>query len=218
MPILKGYFFDDVRRGWVRLELLNADIVEIRRDVFADFGFEGLRNGDLIEDENLAAAIDESGLRHGKSVALRFLRERPRSMHEIRCRLMRDHLDPKTIDVLITRLSGQNLLNDAEFARAWVGSRIGLRPKGIFLIRHELRGKGVEEDLIDAALSYGYPGELEVARPLVDSRAALLAGQSRSSFRQKLGAYLKRRGFSGETIVRLVDESWHSYGHNQPDL
>lgn len=218
MPILKGYCFDDVRRGWVRLELCNDAIVAIRRDVFADFGFEGLSSGDVIEDENLEAAIEESGHRHGKSVALRFLRERPRSTHEIRRRLMRDHIDPKTIGLLIKRLSEQNLLNDAEFARAWVGSRVGLRPKGIFLIQRELREKGVEENLIEEALAYGYPGELEVARPLVDSRVALLGRQSRSGFRQKLGSYLKRRGFSSETIARLVNESWQSYGNTHPDL
>jgi len=201
----------------VRLELFDEAIVDMRRDVFADFGFEGLSSGDVIEDGNLEAAIEESGYRHGKSVALRFLRERPRSVHEIRCRLMRDRIEPKTIDVLIKSLSDQNLLNDAEFAHSWVDSRVGLRPKGMFLVRCELRAKGVRENLIEEALAYGYPGELEVARPLVARRATLLAGESRTGFRRKLGAYLKRRGFSSETIVHLVDAGWDSYGNSQPD-
>ena len=191
------------------MEFANGDALEMKRDVFEDFGFG---NGSVVDDDEVDAAVRESERRHGKSVALRFLRERPRSKQEIRLRLGRENLESDTIDALVADLTGQGLLNDADFARAWVGSRINLRPKGVFVIRRELREKGVDDILIEAALVQDYPGELEVARPLAESRAARLAGEDWARFRQKLGVYLKRRGFASETIERLVDEGWETHG------
>ena len=188
---------------------MGGDTLEMRRDVFADFGFG---NGTTVDADELDSAARESGRRHGKSVALRFLRERPRSMQEIRIRLRREDLESDTIDDLVDELAERGLLDDADFARAWVGSRIGLRPKGIFLIRRELREKGVDEAHVDAALAQDYPGELEVARPLAEARSAALADEGWAQFRQKLGAYLQRRGFSNDTIERLVDEGWELHG------
>ncbi len=209
MPEIAGHFFEGVRRGWVRVEFTSGDTLELRRDVFGDFG---LGNGSVVDEAELDAAARESGRRHGKSVALRFLRERPRSTQEIRTRLGREDLEPDTIEALLADFTEQGLLNDADFAKAWVGSRAGLRPKGVFLIRRELREKGVDDAFVDAALDNDYPGELEVARPLAEARAAALVGEDWVRFRQKLSAYLRRRGFAVDTIERLVDEGWELHG------
>ncbi len=209
MPEIEGHFFKGVRRGWVRVEFTNGERLELRREVFADFGFG---NTSMVDEEELDAAVKESDRRHGRAVALRFLRERPRSEQEIRLRLRRENLEPDTIDGLVTDFTIQGLLNDEDFARAWVGSRISLRPKGVCLIRRELREKGLCDDHIDSALAQDYPGELEVARPLAEARAIVLAGEDWASFRQKLGVYLKRRGFANDTIERLVDEGWETRG------
>lgn len=206
---IEGHFFKRVRRGWVRVEFTGGDTLELRREVFADFGFG---NGSVVDAEELDASVKESDRRHGRSVALRFFRERPRSEQEIRLRLQREKLESETIDSLVDDFTTQGLLNDADFGRAWVGSRTNLRPKGVFLIRRELREKGVDDDHIDAALAQDYPGELEVARPLAESRAAALAGEDWARFREKLGVYLKRRGFANDTIERLVDEGWEIHG------
>ena len=193
----------------MRVEFTGGDTLELRREVFADFGFG---NGSVVDAEELDASVKESDRRHGRSVALRFFRERPRSEQEIRLRLQREKLESETIDSLVDDFTTQGLLNDADFGRAWVGSRTNLRPKGVFLIRRELREKGVDDDHIDAALAQDYPGELEVARPLAESRAAALAGEDWARFREKLGVYLKRRGFANDTIERLVDEGWEIHG------
>ena len=209
MPEIAGHFFKGVRRGWVRVEFTDGARLELRREVFDDFGFG---NGLDIDPDELDRAVLESGRRHGRAVALRFLRERPRSALEIDRRLQREELDSEIIDGVIEDLTSQHLLNDGDFARAWVGSRIGMRPKGVYLIRRELREKGVDDSLIDAALEKDYPGEIEVARPLAERRVATLADQDWAGFRQKLGVYLKRRGFANHTIEQLVDEAWEAHG------
>lgn len=191
------------------MEFTGGETLELRREVFVDLGFG---NGSVVDAEELGAAVRESDRRHGRSVALRFFRERPRSEQEIRLRLRREKLEPETIDSLVADFTTQGLLNDADFARAWVGSRTNLRPKGVFLIRRELREKGVDDDHIDAALAQDYPDELEVARPLAEARATALTGEDWARFRQKLGVYLKRRGFANDTIERLVDEGWEIHG------
>ena len=211
MPEIAGHYFKEVRKGWTRVEFTDGESLELRREVFSEFGFG---NGLTVTADELQQALRESHLRHGRAVALRFLRERPRSTLEVDRRLRRDDLPADAIAAVLEDLSRQGHLNDADFARAWIGSRLDLRPKGIFLIRRELAEKGVAEAVIDAALDRAYPEEIDVARPLAETRAARLAGEDWRTFRQKLGAYLQRRGFARATIERLVDETWaaHSGG------
>ena len=149
MPEIAGHYFKEVRKGWTRVEFTDGESLELRREVFSEFGFG---NGLTVTADELQQALRESHLRHGRAVALRFLRERPRSTLEVDRRLRRDDLPADAIAAVLEDLSRQGHLNDADFARAWIGSRLDLRPKGIFLIRRELAEKGVAEAVIDAAL------------------------------------------------------------------
>ncbi len=209
MPEIAGHYFKEVRKGWTRVEFTDGESLELRREVFSEFGFG---NGLTVSADELQQALRQSYLRHGRAVALRFLRERPRSTLEIDRRLQRDDLPADAIAPVLEELTLQGHLNDADFARAWIGFRVDLRPKGMFLIRRELAEKGVAEAVIDAALERAYPDEIDVARPVAESRAARLAGEEWRTFRQKLGAHLQRRGFARDTIERLVDETWAVHG------
>lgn len=209
MPEIAGHYFKEVRKGWTRVEFTDGESLELRREVFSEFGFG---NGLTVTAEELQQALRQSHLRHGRAVALRFLRERPRSTLEIDRRLRRDDLPAEAIASVLEDLTRQGHLNDADFARAWIASRVDSRPKGRFLIRRELSEKGVAESVIDAALERAYPEEIDVARPVAESRAARLAGEDWRTFRQKLGAHLQRRGFARDTIERLVDETWAVHG------
>ncbi|MDP6348908.1 MAG: regulatory protein RecX [Chloroflexota bacterium] len=205
MPEIAGHYFKEVRKGWTRVEFTDGESLELRREVFSEFGFG---NGLTVTAEELQQALHQSHLRHGRAVALRFLRERPRSTLEIDRRLQCEELPAAAIAPVLEELTRQGHLNDADFARAWIVSRVDMRPKGMFLIRRELSEKGVAEAVIDAALERAYPDEIDVARPVAERRAADLADLDWRTFRQKLGAHLQRRGFARDTIERLVDETW----------
>ena len=115
------------------------------------------------------------------------------------------------IDAVIERLTGQGYLNDAEFARFWVENRQHFRPKGGRALRQELRQKGLDPPVIEAALSDLDPVAAAYAAGQVRAgRLAYLIQADPPAFQRKLGAFLMRRGFDyeivAEVVARLMEE------------
>ncbi|MCX6806965.1 MAG: RecX family transcriptional regulator [Candidatus Berkelbacteria bacterium] len=137
--------------------------------------------------------------------ALRLLSYRQRSEKEMAGRLKRKFPE-KLVRKTVSRLKKEKLLNEAEFARAWVRSRMTLRPKGKRLIFYELRCKGIPEELIKKTLKkeYNENKELELARKLTQKKKQSLKNLLPRERRQKLIGFLQRRGFSWDTIKVVI--------------
>src|SRR3990167_3657830 len=87
------------------------------------------------------------------SVALQFLKFRPRSVFEVKKKLRSKKYEEKEIDKTISVLLNNKLLDDGEFARMWVADRNRFRPSGSFLLRLELKRLGVPSGIIDERLT-----------------------------------------------------------------
>ena len=173
--------------------------------------------GDLLDGEALARAEAESRRREAWRVATGYLAPRARSEHEVRTRLRRADFDDPVVQATIARLRSLHYLDDQSFAVEWAESRAGRRARGRRVVESELRRKGVDDEIITAALDASYGDEIEVARPLAEKRARQLRGIDYLSFRQQLGAYLSRRGFDYDAADMLIRELWESYGAGAPD-
>ena len=101
--------------------------------------------------------------------ALRLLSYRPRSIREIKRRLIRTNADTKTINRVIADLIDQNMLNDQEFAKWWVDQRVKFRPRGNYALTRELAQKGIDREIIDSVL-LSFDAELELAKKLPVSK------------------------------------------------
>ncbi|PIP74614.1 MAG: hypothetical protein CO135_01745 [Candidatus Levybacteria bacterium CG_4_9_14_3_um_filter_35_16] len=148
--------------------------------------------------------------------ALKFLSFRPRSEKEIR-----DYLELKTknlklktkdetIDSIIKKLKEHRFLNDEEFARLWIESRLKYKPRSISLIKRELLLKGVDKDVIDAQISnlqFTISNELENAQKLIIRKIERYKDLSKQEIYQKLGRFLAGKGFNWDTIKKSIDES-----------
>ncbi len=86
------------------------------------------------------------------AAGLRFLEVRSRSVAEVRRRLSQAGYRPELIAGAIERLTTIGLLDDALFARLWIESRDRARPRGEAALRRELSLRGVDRELINAAL------------------------------------------------------------------
>ncbi len=147
--------------------------------------------------------------------ALRYLSYRPRSEKEIREKLTRtrsrekvERVD-KVIDQIINKLKEQNLINDEEFARWWVEQRTTFRPKGIRLIKLELKQKGISPDIIEVTINSSQltiNKETERAKKLIQKKIERYRSLPKRERNQKLGLFLQRRGFDFETIKKSIDE------------
>ena len=168
-----------------------------------------LRVGTAVDAAATARLLNEDQRSRAYDAALRFLGVRPRSEREIRDRLAKHQFAPEIVDGAIERLLRIGLVDDAAFAEYWVEQRQTHRPRGGRLIKQELRAKGVDVETAKAAL----PAEDDAdgAYRAAARKAQSLRMLDERTFKQRLGAFLQRRGFDYETTrsvaKRLYEES-----------
>jgi len=167
---------------------------------------EKLKVGLELSGERLAELTDAMNVSRCLNAAYRYLSYRPRSESELRARLQRRGFPPEHIAKVMGKLKEQGLLDDREFARFWVESRTTFRPRSRRLTRVELRKKGVTEDSIRQAVSE--MDETDAANRAAETKTRRLSGLEYQEFRQRLGDFLRRRGFTNETIDRAIKRAW----------
>jgi regulatory protein len=138
--------------------------------------------------------------------ALHYLSYRPRSENEVRQRLRRRGFDGKVVEEVIFKLKERRLIDDVAFSEYWRNNRLSFSPRSGRLIKLELRQKGVAAETAN-----------EVVKDLDDEncvyeaglrKARRLSGSDYDDFRRRLYDYLRRRGFSYETVKCAVTRLW----------
>jgi regulatory protein len=132
-----------------------------------------------------------------KARALRYLARREHSRAELARKLAPHAESPAAVEALLDELSARKQLSDSRYAEE--RARALGRKYGAAKIRHDLRAKGIAEEVIDGL---SFEGELERARQALQRRFRTPAGTREE--RAKRGRFLQGRGFSMEVIGRLV--------------
>lgn len=166
----------------------------------------GLRAGQDLTSAQLEELSRRDALETACRQALRLLSRRPRSERELREAWQRRKVDPATQASALGRLRESGQLDDRAFALAWVENRAAFRPKGTAALRMELRRKGVSDEIIEDSLKG------------IDEEAAAYAAAVKASrrwkdlpweaFQERLGGYLRRRGFSYELSLSVMRRVW----------
>jgi len=162
--------------------------------------------GQAIDDEKIRKlqVADEEEVAYQK--ALHFLSYRPRSENEVRGNLRKHNfLDEVILDV-IDRMRQNHLVSDLDFARSWVENRSDFRPRGRQTLKLELRQKGITDDVIEAVLDNLDEEALAYQAAIKQSRK--YEQLDWPDFRQKLGAFLVRRGFHYGIAGPIIKKVW----------
>jgi regulatory protein len=175
----------------------------------------GLRVDAMVTPERLRELSVGDMRKRTLDAALHLLAARPRSEAEVRGRLLRRGLPHDIIADTLARLRELGYVNDTEFARFWVESRSGANPRGRYVVRRELRAKGVDDET--AATAMEALTDEASARQAAGKKARSLKGLEYPAFRGRLAGYLVRRGFDYDTVRRIVDDLWRESGGNEPD-
>ncbi len=113
----------------------------------------GLHVGLEISEEDMLKVQESAEIGNAHDKALNYLDLRRRSTKEIRDYLYRKDFEAQVIQSVIDRLTRAGLLNDEEFARAWVRDRLLLKPKSKRALSAELFAKGISRETADVVLS-----------------------------------------------------------------
>ncbi len=200
------------RRGRVKVFLDKGFAFSLSLPVAAEAGLHQGQTLSLPEIERLKSA---DRLQSSLDSALKYMSPRPRSEAEIRARLNRHGFDTDTIQQVLARLKERGLVDDIAFAQFWRENRENFRPRSRRLIELELKQKGVDAETIAEATA-GVDDEPSAYRA-AQRKARSLARLDHSSFRKRLGDFLKRRGFDYELVNRTIDRVWQERDDAQPN-
>ena len=144
-----------------------------------------------------------------REAALRLIERRRRTRSDLARRLReKGYLEP-VVGQVLDRLAGVGLVDDAEYARAFLAERWGRRAAGWRRLEQELRRRGIAADDIAQARArftdeQGGADEVRLARRVVSQAERRYAGLEPRVRRQRLYALLARRGFDGDTIEQAL--------------
>jgi len=141
--------------------------------------------------------------------ALRLL-ERTRQTRSELARKLRDKgYAAAVVEGVLERLAGVGLVDDVEYARAFLRGRWGRRAAGRRKLEQDLRGRGVPPEAIARARAtleseLGDVDETASARRVIEQSARRYQNLEPHERRRRLWALLMRRGFDGETIQAVL--------------
>ena len=141
------------------------------------------------------------------SKAIRLLSLRARSIKEVSDRLKRLTPNQDLIDQVLEDLIKKGFLNDLDFAQSFVDSRLRSKPKGKMVLKYELSQKGISQEVINKVLNQIFSDpevELKLAKNFLKKKTALNRLDPQA-FKKKAYSALKRRGFSSQTIFKIID-------------
>jgi regulatory protein len=168
-----------------------------------------LRKGQILTEDEITQMRDQDAVIKAFDQAVRYLSYRPRSRQEIQQYLKGKEIPPETQERAITRLETAGYLDDRAFARFWIENRTQFQPRGPHALRYELRQKGIAPTLIEELLRETVDVDA-AAYQAASAHGRRLRGLTHREYRQKMGAFLQRRGFAYSTasqiIRRLIDE------------
>jgi regulatory protein len=166
----------------------------------------GLHEGDEVTGDALGELAAAAEFQRCLAAAHRLLEYRPRSRAELGNRLARRGHEAAVVERVSVRLAEQGLLDDAEFAQFWQENRGNFSPRSRAMVRRELRAKGVSTELIDEAVAQ--IDDDAAAYQAVARRAARLKTEDYFEFKNRLGGYLRRRGFDYAVIKATLERLW----------
>ncbi|EIV96008.1 recombination regulator RecX [Frankia sp. QA3] len=142
-----------------------------------------------------------------REICLRQLATRARSRAELATTLRRRGVADDVAATVLDRLTAVGLVDDGAFAAAFVSSARAQRGLGRQALAAELRRRGVQPDVVEAATAVvAVEDEEETARDLVRRRLRSMERLPEQARARRLLAMLMRRGYPAELAIRVVRE------------
>lgn len=163
-----------------------------------------LCRGQKLSDEKINRLKTEDSFSRALNNAVRFLGHRARSTKEIEVYLSGKDFADETIEKVIEKLLAEKYLDDIDFTRMWIESRMKFNPKSSWALKFELRQKGIKDSIIENALT-NYDDN-KAAWDSVQKKLSLWKNLDPEKFRKKLYTFLSNRGFNYETTTDIYTQ------------
>ncbi len=173
------------------------------KETIAQFG---LKEGKRVDSQFLEQVVLEEQFRLCRDYAFLLLSYKARTEKELRERLEKKGYSPEVIARVFERLKELGLVDDEKLAQDYVEDRIKVGHKGRWRVRQELLKRGLSRQQIERALKQA-PDETEAARMVLEHFLPRYKRLDQETRKRRLYGLLARRGFSAETIARVMSRT-----------
>lgn len=150
-----------------------------------------------------------------RAICLRLLTGTPRTRKQLADALRKREIPDEAAEEVLARFEEVGLIDDGAFADAWVESRHHGRGLARRALAQELRTKGVDSTLIDAAVSQlDSEQEEATARELVARKLRSTRGLDRDKQIRRLAGMLARKGYPEGLALRVVRRALEEEGED----
>ncbi|MDP8264162.1 MAG: regulatory protein RecX [Candidatus Aceula lacicola] len=140
-----------------------------------------------------------------KIAAFRLLKVRIRSEKELKSRLAQRNFSSKVINSILRGFKQIGLINDQDFAKSWIQSRIakGFGERRIVL---ELKQKGISDSIIKNQIQKTQKtySPKAVIRQLIEKRLKRYKSLEPLVIKRRLYGFLVRRGFDINIVLKEI--------------
>jgi regulatory protein len=142
-----------------------------------------------------------------RTILLDQLTGRARTRRELADKLKAKRVPDDVATRLLDRFTEVGLIDDAAFARLWVESRHASRGLARRALADELRRKGVDAEVVRAAVDEVDAADEEAAaRALVRKKLRSLQRVDRATATRRLAGMLARKGYSADLAFAVVKD------------
>lgn len=153
---------------------------------------------------------DDQWREKARGIILRQLTASDKTVKQLKDKLLDKECPEDIADEVIDRYAEINLVDDERFAKSWVVARARSRGLARGAIKHELRTKGIDDDIAAEALEQ-LDDEAEEARARELVRTKLRPesmGVDRDRALRRLVGMLARKGYHGSMAFKVAREEW----------
>ena len=153
-----------------------------------------------------------------RQIVLRQLDTAPRSRAQLEQKLSQRGCPPDVAAAVLDRMSEVGLVDDQAYAQMLVRSQQAGRGLARRALAHELRAKGIEDDLAHEALaSISDTDERDRARTLVDKKLRAMHGLGLEVQTRRLAGMLARKGYATGVACAVIREALADSPEYLPD-
>lgn len=172
-----------------------------------DLLYYKLKENEPLDNEKYEYILNKLLLKRAKDKALKYLGYKMRSKNQVIKKLQEYEFPPNVINKVIKVLEKYNYINDEDFAKAFIKDKLNLKGHGVFKISYDLKMLGVDEEIFKKYLyNEEFINEEKKAKDLLLKK---LGNKNIEDLdykeKQKIYAYLARRGFSYDSIKKAFN-------------
>ncbi len=173
--------------------------------IMEDILYFKIKEGYELPQEKYDYIMDTTVYIRAQDTAARYLGYKMRTKREVAEKLKDSGYSKSICERVLQSLEKYDYINDDIYCKKYIKETLRLRPKGKFLIRQELKLKGIDEEIVDKAIENAEIDESEIAKNLLMKKYEDFAHMDNKELSRVYG-FLQRKGFSYGVIKEAVSD------------